>query len=219
MDLSRRVLLRRLGATGLAASIAGCSSDGESTATTTPAGTDTAVTDGTTTETASQPPATTDGATTETTTDTVTADAGTPTTTDAETTTGMPDETTVRTETTTTTTARTTTAPPTKTDRTAQEEYPDYDWDELSDASATETTSITAASRAFDPLVVSVSPGTTVTWTNEDDFRHNISMPKLDVDQNFPGGGSTSVTFAETGTYDYVCVFHPTGMLGRVVVE
>ena len=71
---------------------------------------------------------------------------------------------------------------------------------------------------SFAPAVASVTPGSTVTWTNRDDVPHTIvsaqrkfKSPVLDTDQQF------SHTFELPGTYDYFCSIHPR-MTGQVVV-
>jgi hypothetical protein len=71
----------------------------------------------------------------------------------------------------------------------------------------------------FHPLIAAVEPGTEVTVTNEDGNAHSITVPMLSIDERVAGGGG-SVSFAvdRTGTFDYVCTFHPTLMLGRLVV-
>jgi len=100
----------------------------------------------------------------------------------------------------------------------AQSTYPDYTWDQLSDADPTETTDVTIRNFAFHPLVAAVSTGAEVTFTNEDSGSHTVTIPAMDVDEQLSGGSSTTVTFDEAGTFDYVCTFHSPDMLGRVVV-
>ena len=73
---------------------------------------------------------------------------------------------------------------------------------------------------SFTPAVLTVKPGTTVTWINKDDVPHLIvntqnrfkSSPVLDTDQRY------SATLAKPGTYDYFCSLHPQ-MQGRIVVR
>jgi len=101
----------------------------------------------------------------------------------------------------------------------AQSAYPDYDWGRLDGAEPTDTAGVTLRDTAFHPLVARVAVGTEVTFTNEDSGSHTVTIPALDVDEQLSGGASTTVTFAEAGTYDYVCTFHPPEMLGRIVVE
>jgi plastocyanin len=57
---------------------------------------------------------------------------------------------------------------------------------------------------AFQPEEISVAPGTTVTWTNEDRFEHMVtpgrrSSPTGMFDEKVPVGGSFSFTFEELG--------------------
>ena len=71
----------------------------------------------------------------------------------------------------------------------------------------------------FDPPAISVSVGSTVTWTNSDNFTHSV---QFDGDAA-PGavmrpGQSTSRTFDTPGSYAYICTFHPQDMKGVVVV-
>lgn len=101
----------------------------------------------------------------------------------------------------------------------AQSVFPDYEWGKLEGADASETSSVTMRNTEFHPLVAKVSAGTEVTFTNEDSGGHSVTIPALGVDETVSGGSATSVTFEEAGTVDYVCTFHPPGMLGRIVVE
>ena len=73
----------------------------------------------------------------------------------------------------------------------------------------------------FSPPVLTVSPGTRVTWTNRDDIPHTVTdqdhpkeirSPPLDTDESY------SRVFATAGTYRYFCSLHP-HMQGTVVVQ
>ncbi len=72
----------------------------------------------------------------------------------------------------------------------------------------------------FTPPVLTVKPGTKVTWINNDDVPHLIvnvqrawkQSPVLDTDQRF------STTLATPGTYDYFCSLHPK-MQGKIIVR
>ena len=62
---------------------------------------------------------------------------------------------------------------------------------------------------SFNPSKLEIKAGTTVTWTNEDDFAHTVaaedgSFTSDTLDQ----GGSYSFTFSQAGTYAYHCDFH-----------
>ena len=76
---------------------------------------------------------------------------------------------------------------------------------------------------AFDPPVLKVSVGTTVTWEwTGDGGGHNVDFEELDVasDGVTPEPGETfEHTFESTGTYRYACEPHQAlGMKGAVVV-
>lgn len=67
------------------------------------------------------------------------------------------------------------------------------------------------------PGVVTIEPGDTVTWVNDDDLPHDAagngwSTPLLTK------GDSASVTFARAGTYRYSCTIHPQ-MRSAVIVR
>ncbi len=78
-------------------------------------------------------------------------------------------------------------------------------------------------SNAFQPEELSISAGTTVTWTNEDLDEHTVTAgtresPSGLFDETVPPGGVFSFTFEEPGTYEYFCRIQ-TGMDGTVIVE
>ncbi len=71
----------------------------------------------------------------------------------------------------------------------------------------------------FVPGEITVAPGTTVTWVN------NESMPHTVVDSNkafrsktLVKDASFSFTFATAGDYSYLCSIHP-NMKGKVIVK
>ena len=71
----------------------------------------------------------------------------------------------------------------------------------------------------FEPPAIEVEAGTTVTWVNEDDFPHNVTL--LDdsgVSEDLPVGESATITFEEPGNIPYECSLHPQQMQGRVLV-
>jgi plastocyanin len=69
----------------------------------------------------------------------------------------------------------------------------------------------------FEPAAITVPLGTTVTWTNDDQFSHSVSFPDGQPQLIAPGQ-STSRTFSQAGSYAYVCSLHPRDMQGVVVV-
>jgi len=75
------------------------------------------------------------------------------------------------------------------------------------------------ANFTFEPPVLTVKVGTTVTWVNDDDIPHLVSekdgkfrSSALDTDATF------SQTFKDAGTIEYFCVLHP-HMTAKIVVE
>jgi plastocyanin len=71
----------------------------------------------------------------------------------------------------------------------------------------------------FTPQHLTVKPGTTVTWINEDDIPHTVAATDkgfkskvLDTNDKF------SFTFATAGSFEYFCSLHP-HMTGTIVVE
>jgi amicyanin len=75
------------------------------------------------------------------------------------------------------------------------------------------------ANFTFEPPVLTLKVGTTVTWVNDDDIPHLVSekdgkfrSSALDTNETF------SETFKDAGTIEYFCVLHP-HMTGKIVVE
>jgi plastocyanin len=71
---------------------------------------------------------------------------------------------------------------------------------------------------AFEPATLTVSAGTTVTWTNKDEEPHTVAASDGSFHSPGMGTGATfSHTFPTAGKFDYVCSIHPM-MHGTVVV-
>ena len=84
---------------------------------------------------------------------------------------------------------------------------------------ATDTVNL-PPSYKFEPAAITVVDGTTVTWTNNDNFTHNVRL--LDDGGeilDLPPGASVSFTFSGPGEHRYDCSFHPNDMSGVVVVS
>ena len=72
--------------------------------------------------------------------------------------------------------------------------------------------------------MVTIKVGGTVRWTNVGTVSHTVSFG----DQSIPSRGTQNplasdqtfnVTFSSEGTFNYVCIFHPPNMVGKVIVE
>jgi plastocyanin len=79
--------------------------------------------------------------------------------------------------------------------------------------------SVTIDNFSFTPQEITVSPGTTVRWVNQDDVPHTVvsndkkfKSKALDTDDKF------SFTFTDPGTYEYYCSVHPK-MTAKVTVK
>jgi plastocyanin len=73
-------------------------------------------------------------------------------------------------------------------------------------------------SYSFDPKVIEIEAGETVTWTNEDNFTHTVQVEGQE-DHKVEQGESVEITFDKPGTYDYVCTLHSQDMDGTVIVK
>ena len=90
---------------------------------------------------------------------------------------------------------------------------------------AVSTDKITIKNFAFDPPVITVKSGTTVTWTNEDASVHQVASDPHPTHTDLPGlvsdpfsqGQTYSFTFTTVGTFGYHCHIHPS-MTGKVIV-
>ena len=71
----------------------------------------------------------------------------------------------------------------------------------------------------FKNPVVTVKPGTTVTWTNGDDIPHTVvSKDGVFKSKVLDTGDRFSFTFAKAGQFGYFCSLHP-HMTGTVIVK
>ena len=70
----------------------------------------------------------------------------------------------------------------------------------------------------FDPKVIEIEAGETVTWTNDDNFTHTVQVEGQE-DHKVDRGQTVEITFDEPGTYHYVCTLHRHDMDGTVIVR
>jgi plastocyanin len=72
---------------------------------------------------------------------------------------------------------------------------------------------------AFAPASLTVSVGSTVTWTNQDSPAHTVTADDASFDsKQISNGASFKQTFAKAGTFTYHCAIH-TSMKGTIVVQ
>ena len=79
--------------------------------------------------------------------------------------------------------------------------------------------SVQIANFTFKSQVLTVKPGTTVTWTNADDIPHTVvSKDGLFKSKVLDSGDRFSFTFAKPGQFGYFCSLHP-HMTGTIIVK
>ena len=86
-------------------------------------------------------------------------------------------------------------------------------------SSTADSTQVSIAQMRFEPAVITVKAGDTVTWRNSASIPHTVtakgkgpSSGTLRTSQAF------SHTFDKDGTYNYYCAIHPS-MTGKVIVQ
>ncbi len=84
------------------------------------------------------------------------------------------------------------------------------------------TASVIMQNIAFNPSSLTVTVGTTVTWTNDDSTSHTVTFTDIaGVDSGTMSRGQTfSYTFNTAGTFHYYCKIHgASAMSGTVTVQ
>jgi plastocyanin len=71
----------------------------------------------------------------------------------------------------------------------------------------------------FEPASIQVAPGTTVTWTNHDNFTHTVQVQGQSEVHSMRPGETAQITFTTPGTYSYLCTLHTQNMKGTVQVS
>lgn len=78
---------------------------------------------------------------------------------------------------------------------------------------------VTIENFAYDPPTITIKKGGTVTWTNKDTALHTATADGGDFDTgDIAQDESATLTFDESGTFSYICTYHP-NMKGTVIVE
>ena len=79
-------------------------------------------------------------------------------------------------------------------------------------------TSVRMAGSRFEPATLTVAPGSTVRWFNDDALPHTVTAADSSWDSgNLAPGGSFERRFDSAGSYAYLCRYHP-GQTGTIVV-
>ena len=90
---------------------------------------------------------------------------------------------------------------------------------DIARAAPTPPAAVTIGNFTFNKPVVTVKPGTMVTWTNADDIPHTVtSKDGVFKSKVLDTGDHFSFTFARAGQFGYFCSLHP-HMTGIVIVK
>jgi len=72
---------------------------------------------------------------------------------------------------------------------------------------------------AFVPNPITITVGTTVQWTNNDNIAHDVtSQNNLFFSGNLNPGATYTHTFQSAGSFPYYCTIHPL-MVGTITVQ
>ena len=86
------------------------------------------------------------------------------------------------------------------------------------DTAAVAEATVTIDNFAFTPEVLTIKPGTRVTFVNHDDIPHSVvAVDKAFRSRAFDTDGTFQFTFQNAGDFAYFCGLHP-HMKGKVVV-
>ena len=80
-----------------------------------------------------------------------------------------------------------------------------------------ETVRVSIENFSFQSSALTISPGTTVIWTNNDSVGHTVTSSTFDSGI-IPPGGTYTRTFTQTGNTNYHCTPHP-HMTGTINVN
>lgn len=85
-------------------------------------------------------------------------------------------------------------------------------------AAAGGSAQVTIGMMVFEPAEITVTAGSTVTWTNDDGSNHNVAFSD-EKSGRMKKGATWSRTFTTPGEYPYECSIHGPSMSGKVIVK
>jgi plastocyanin len=92
-------------------------------------------------------------------------------------------------------------------------------WSTLAASAENKAIKVSIVNFQFTPAEVTIAPGETVTWVNDDGAPHGLEYHDgLSGKDLLLPGASYNRRFDQPGTYDYNCSVHPY-MMGRVIVR
>ena len=91
--------------------------------------------------------------------------------------------------------------------------------EDANNAGASAVATVSMDHNTFIPGEITVAPGTTVTWVNNENMPHTVAdSNKAFRSKTLVKDASFSFTFATAGDYSYLCSIHP-NMKGKVIVK
>jgi plastocyanin len=88
------------------------------------------------------------------------------------------------------------------------------------------TVQVSEKNTQFNPPTITVAPGTTIVWRNDDSVNHDVHKtggPGPSFKSGSPGNMSPGDTYKQKvttpGTIKYVCEIHKPAMAGKIVVR
>jgi plastocyanin len=91
----------------------------------------------------------------------------------------------------------------------------------IAGAAGAEAAAVTIDNFTFNPAMLTVKPGTRVTWTNRDDIPHTVTSaarPPAFRSHPLDTGDAFEMVFDHPGRFSYFCSLHP-HMQGTIVVR
>jgi amicyanin len=98
--------------------------------------------------------------------------------------------------------------------QTSSDTPPTQSTDTNASVTTADAMNVTIQNYAYSPAKITVKKGTKITWTNQDEVRHDVmsddNSPQKGLESDLLGKGqSYSYTFNTAGTYTYHCSLHP----------
>jgi plastocyanin len=85
-------------------------------------------------------------------------------------------------------------------------------------ADATPKNTVVIDGTRYEPPVLTVKRGTTVSFVNRDPFPHTVTSPGAFDSKEIAANKTWKYAAKKRGQYDYICTLHP-NMKARLVVE
>ena len=85
-------------------------------------------------------------------------------------------------------------------------------------AAAPRTYVIVMEKMKFGPVPADLHKGDTVVWWNKDFLRHTATAADKSFNVDLPAGAKAKMTITKTGTFPFVCRYHP-GMRGTLQIK